>query len=73
MWRHSVLKGVKVQLCLRTQHGVTCSCQWLVRSLMTKTSDPFDPSASEVIDVRAPAEYQVDHIPGNNLLSNDKK
>ena len=39
---------------------------------MTKTSDPFDPSASEVIDVRAPAEYQVDHIPGNNLLSNDK-
>ncbi|KAK7508271.1 hypothetical protein BaRGS_00000510 [Batillaria attramentaria] len=35
-----------------------------IRKLVTKTTDPFHPEVSDVIDVRAPLEYEVDHIPG---------
>lgn len=38
-----------------------------VRNLVNRlisTSDPFHPDATEIIDVRSPAEFSEDHIPG---------
>ncbi|XP_076462591.1 tRNA 2-selenouridine synthase-like [Babylonia areolata] len=34
------------------------------RGLITKTTDSFHPQATEVIDARAPLEFDNDHIPG---------
>lgn len=31
---------------------------------ITPTTDPFHPKATEVIDVRSPDEFKIDHIPG---------
>ncbi|KAK7100152.1 tRNA 2-selenouridine synthase-like [Littorina saxatilis] len=62
MWRGSM--SVMQPLCTRRSAVFTSSCQCMFRNLYTKTLDPFDPNASEVIDTRAPLEYQQDHIPG---------
>ncbi|KAL8576534.1 hypothetical protein ACOMHN_003092 [Nucella lapillus] len=51
-------------------HTPAAQAEWtnwrfVTRGLITKTSDPFDPRACEVIDVRAPFEFDHDHIPGS--------